>query len=271
MRQNSGAPALASSHSAFASPGSSSAIERIVPGKVTEALFREHEARYVFAGKFVKGKQVLDVACGTGIGTDYLRMAGARTCIGVDIDKGAIDLARVAYNGCTFARCDATRLCLRDGSVDVVVSFETIEHLVDHAKFLQECRRVLRPGGILICSTPNRAISRWYAENPYHVREFTVPEFTAMVRKVLGIFEVYVQDNKNYPLFVFRKLVAYMLDGLHLKGIVKNIVKWKPSPLCLRTEFDRTASNQDDGIQPYSRFSLAQPTFLIAVCHKPVS
>src|SRR6266478_7926362 len=60
--------------------------ERIVPGQVDEPLFRAHEARYVFAGRFVRDKAVLDLACGTGIGTHYLLKAGALTCLGLDID-----------------------------------------------------------------------------------------------------------------------------------------------------------------------------------------
>src|SRR5262249_23325333 len=74
--------------------------ERIVPGQVSEDMFRAHEARYVFAGRLVKDKAVLDVACGAGIGTHYLLTAGAQSCSGLDIDGPAIDYARAAYKGC---------------------------------------------------------------------------------------------------------------------------------------------------------------------------
>src|SRR5271169_2569473 len=130
--------------------------ERLVPGKTGEALFREHEARYIFAARFVKGMRVLDVACGSGIGTQCLLQAGAHSCIGLDIDRAATDYARTRYKDCIFIRCDATSLCIADASVDVVVSFETIEHVKEQKAFLLECRRVLRPGGTLVCSTPNR-------------------------------------------------------------------------------------------------------------------
>src|SRR5579859_6468672 len=106
--------------------------ERIVAGKTEAALFREHEARYVFAGQFVKGKEVLDVACGTGLGTQYLLKAGAARCQGIDIDPAAIAYANRAYGGCFFSCGDATEIGLADNSVDVVVSFETIEHVRNH-------------------------------------------------------------------------------------------------------------------------------------------
>src|SRR6267143_674405 len=98
--------------------------ERIVPGKTGEALFREHEERYVFAGQHVSGKDVLDVACGTGVGTSFLRGAGARRVWGLDIDPDAIAFAKARYGDCEFAESDATDLCLPDSSIDVVVSFE---------------------------------------------------------------------------------------------------------------------------------------------------
>ena len=65
--------------------------ERIVPEKTTEPLFREHEDRYLFAGQYVSDKDVLDVACGTGIGTQYLLKAGATKCIEIDIDAQTIE------------------------------------------------------------------------------------------------------------------------------------------------------------------------------------
>jgi ubiquinone/menaquinone biosynthesis C-methylase UbiE len=135
--------------------------ERIVPGMGAEALFRQHEVRYLFAGSFVKNNRVLDVASGSGLGTDYLLRSGAQSCVGLDIDQAAIEYARARYPNCEFTQCEATRLCLADDSVDVVVSFETIEHIKDQKAFLSECKRVLKPEGLVICSTPNRTLSRW--------------------------------------------------------------------------------------------------------------
>jgi ubiquinone/menaquinone biosynthesis C-methylase UbiE len=240
--------------------------ERIVPGKVTEALFREHEARYAFAGQFVAGKDVLDVACGTGIGTEYLRKAGARSCTGIDIDAGAVNYARVAYPDCAFVQSDASNLRLHDQSVDLVVSFETIEHLQDQQKFLQECWRVLRPGGLFVCSTPNRAISRWWEFNPFHVRELSLREFRQIVEKSFGNSKMYAQNVKSLPLYVGRVVLLRMLERLRLKDVAKRLVRYKPPPLAARHEFSEGVS--EDEIVVYKLGALGRPSFAIALAVK---
>ena len=148
--------------------------ERVVPGATPEITFRESQMRYVFAAQFVRGRSVVDIASGSGIGTDYLQRAGARTCIGLDLDHAALRFSSLRFALGQLAACDATRLCLASEGVDVMVSFETIEHVADPAIFLSECWRVLRFGGLLICSTPNREITRWDPTNPFHVAEMRI-------------------------------------------------------------------------------------------------
>jgi 2-polyprenyl-3-methyl-5-hydroxy-6-metoxy-1,4-benzoquinol methylase len=242
--------------------------ERIVPGQVSEPLFRAHEARYVFASRFVKDKVVLDVACGTGIGTRYLLTEGAHSCLGLDIDRPAIDYARAVYKGCQFAQCDATNLCVPDGSMDVVVSFETIEHLRDHLKFLSECNRVLRPGGVLVCSTPNRTMSRWARENIYHVQEFTVAEFTHELETFFFDVRLFGQNRTNQLLYAGRGLLSRALHGLQLMEIAKSLLRWKSPPLAVRTEFGGMPTDLDNEIQPYHAAPLMQPNYVIAVARR---
>jgi ubiquinone/menaquinone biosynthesis C-methylase UbiE len=244
--------------------------ERIVPGMVGAQLFREHEVRYVFAGKFVKDKRVLDVACGSGIGTDYLLKAGARSCLGLDIDRGAIEYARAVYKGCDFVQCDAASLCLLDGTVDAVVSFETIEHVKDQTKFLLECRRVLRPGGILVCSTPNRTLYRWEEDNPFHFQELTVAEFSELLKTVFAEVQLYAQGNRTYPLYVARKVLLSLLKKLEVDEPVKRFLRGKPAPEVPKTEFGTNSSYLDGEIVPYRSALLIQPAYVISVGRKPL-
>jgi len=241
--------------------------ERIVPGKTPEALFREHEERYAFAGQYVFGKDVLDVACGSGVGTSLLREAGARCVWGLDIDPKAIAFAKARYGDCEFAQSDATSLCLANSSVDVVVSFETLEHLKDPRKFLLECRRVLRPEGTLVCSTPNLEISRWGLGNPFHVREFSPREFKGLVESIFSSAELFGQRNRMFLPHVGKLVILRALERLRLRGGVEWILRRKSAPAYLRTEFANDVSALRGAISPHRWDFLRQPTFLIAVAH----
>ena len=130
---------------------SSTSTRITVPGTRGE-IWIEHWHRYHFAARAVAGKRVLDVACGEGYGTALLAQAAAEVT-GVDLSAEAIEHASKAYAGARNARfvcAPCTRLPLADGSIDVAVSFETIEHIADQAPFLDELARVLAPGGHLL-------------------------------------------------------------------------------------------------------------------------
>lgn len=243
--------------------------ERIVAGKVGEDIFRDHEARYVFAGGFVKGKDVLDLACGSGIGTHYLLEAGARKCVGIDVDSGAIEYAKTSYEDCIFERCEATRIYLPDSSIDVVVSFETIEHLRDPKKFLLECNRVLRPGGVFVCSTPNRVWWRWDAKNPFHICEFTATEFADLLATYYTDVQLYAQNQRNLLVHAPRTLILRLLGALNLKDFIKKCVGWKAAPIALRTEFDGSRPDSFGDIKAYRSDHIVQPMYFIAVVHRP--
>jgi ubiquinone/menaquinone biosynthesis C-methylase UbiE len=253
---------------ALTSPALPFTGERIVPGQVSEPLFRVHEARYVFASGFVRDKVVLDVACGTGIGTHYLLAEGAHSCLGLDIDRQALEYARAMYKECKFEECDATNLCVPDGSMDVVISFETIEHLKDQMKFLSECNRVLRPGGILVCSTPNRTISRWAPENPFHLHEFTVAEFRNALEGFFIDVQLFGQKNTNQLLYASQRMLSRALHGMQLMETVNRVLR-RDSPLpSMQTEFGGISADSENEIQPYQPGSVMQPKYVIAVARK---
>ena len=150
--------------------------ERFVPGIEGEIVY-EHVHRYAFARRYVAGRRVLDVACGEGYGSAILA-GGAASVVGVDIDAAAVAHANAAYAGhrnLAFREGSATALPIEAASVDVVVSFETIEHLAsdDQPRMLAEFARVLVDDGILVLSAPNRpeySESRGYV-NPFHRHE----------------------------------------------------------------------------------------------------
>lgn len=157
--------------------------ERFLP-EVRGAIWYEHWHRYAIAAPLVAGKRVLDAACGEGYGS-YLLAATADSVVGVDLSPDAIGHAqrRYARPNLRFVTGSVTQLPLPDSSVDVVVSFETIEHLAPQREMLAEFRRVLVAQGVLVISSPNRPV---YNEiggtaNHFHVRELDRGELAALL------------------------------------------------------------------------------------------
>ena len=131
--------------------------ERYTPD-VGDQVQHEHLHRYLFALGYCVGRRVVDVACGEGYGAAFLGKFAAEV-VGVDSSAEAIAHALKAYGSgnVAFHVADAASVPVEDGYADVVVSFETIEHLDDQPAFLAELVRILRPDGLLILSTPDRA------------------------------------------------------------------------------------------------------------------
>src|SRR5690348_55654 len=115
--------------------------ERMIPESSDEFTFWEHAYRYAFASRFVAGKRVLDIACGEGYGGAALLRAGAVHVIGVDVSEEVCLHARSKYD-LDARQGSAEQIPLADSSVDLVVSFETIEHISNPDRFLDECVRV---------------------------------------------------------------------------------------------------------------------------------
>jgi len=158
----------------------------------TDPVERIHIARYQFAARFVHGKAVLDIATGIGYGAHLLAAAGkARDVTGVDISEEALSTARERYQhpALSFRQIVPGRLPFGDASFDVVVSFETIEHTADPGLFLGELQRVLRPGGPLIISTPNKrfhSLGRRSPWNPHHAFELFPGPFHDLLTRHFG-------------------------------------------------------------------------------------
>jgi SAM-dependent methyltransferase len=163
--------------------------ERFLP-ECRGEIWLEHWHRYHFAAKLARDRRVLDVASGEGYGSALLA-ATAADVVGVDSAHEAIDHSRAAYGhlgNLQFVRGDCTSLPFADGSFDLVVSFETIEHIAGQREFLDEVRRVLAADGMLLLSSPNKAEytdRRGYA-NPFHVAELYRDELVRLLDPVFS-------------------------------------------------------------------------------------
>jgi ubiquinone/menaquinone biosynthesis C-methylase UbiE len=160
--------------------------ERFIPG-VRGGIWIEHWHRYHFAAPCVAGRRVLDVACGEGYGSALLARHAA-SVVGVDVAAAAVEHASRTYGAAAnlrFLEGSCTALPLPDASIDVAVSFETVEHIEGQEAFVDELARVLVPGGLLLLSCPNKAeySDRRHFTNEFHVKELYRAELEALLSR----------------------------------------------------------------------------------------
>ncbi len=161
--------------------------ERYIPELDWPEVSYEHWHRYLLASQFVKNKVVIDIACGEGYGSYYLSNF-AREVIGIDINRETVDYASKKYvkDNLKFVVGSASNIPIQKKTkVDVIVSFETIEHITenDQSAFLAEAKRLLKSSGIFMVSTPNKLI---YSDihnykNEFHLKEFYLSEFRELL------------------------------------------------------------------------------------------
>jgi ubiquinone/menaquinone biosynthesis C-methylase UbiE len=215
--------------------------ERYVPSEGGEIRL-EHFHRYALARTLSHGKTVLDLACGEGYGSALLS-AEALGVLGVDVDKAVILNAQTTYQNLPnlqFQCANVTQTGLPAASFDLVVSFETIEHLMEQTEMLAEIRRVLRPDGVLLISSPNRPVytdKRQYC-NEFHVQELDFAAFDEQIRLHFDQVEYYGQR---------------LAMGTVIQPLAENLATY--SAYC------------DDNTEVQQRtFSMRDPMYFVAVC-----
>ncbi len=181
--------------------------ERLVPGEVDADLWNEHISRYAFASSLCNGStHVLDAGCGTGYGSRFLSQT-AGSVLGVDASTQAIKYAIGHYANpqTRFAAGLCEALPVASASAGMIVAFEVIEHLTGWRLFLDECKRVLNPDGMLIVSTPNKSD---YTEargdagpNPFHVHEFELAEFSEELERLFPNVRIFGQNHSGSIVF----------------------------------------------------------------------
>ena len=171
--------------------------ERFLPWIKGAQPHYEHLHRYAFAAHFVKGKKVLDLACGEGYGTHML--AGeAEYVAGVEINKATVQHARSKYTKDNLEFIEGSILDVPiegEEKFDVVVCFEAIEHVAEHDRLLSEVKRLLKDDGLFIVSTPNKAVYTDARDHHsrFHVRELYLDEFSSLLRRYFKHLRVFGQ------------------------------------------------------------------------------
>lgn len=252
-------------------------IEFIVPENknMTYELWQLHINRYYFASKFCKNKIILDVACGSGYGSYYLSQSALRV-VGGDISKDALEYPKKNYRSrnLQFLQLDAHNLPFKDETFDVIVSFETIEHLENYYKFLYECKRVLKNGGLIICSTPNREV--FGNINPHHVHEFTPDEFQTTLQEVFGNVVLYQQSYGFMSKYI--KKAHIILSKIKNKNIIFdklfNMLRKYTTMKIVTSDSINNISSIDEiidkkyRVRPYQKTIYDQPLYIIGISQK---
>jgi len=221
--------------------------ERPIEGQTPSSVWLQSISLYRFACRFAPGREVLDVACGTGYGSRMLLDAGARRVLGVDISDDAVQYARLRYGteGLEFRVGDARELSAY-GQFDLVVSIETIEHVPDGERCVAAAAGALPEDGIYVVSTPNcgadlRLLRGERPPSPHHHSEYDAQrlerELCAHFRQV----EMYGQYWRGRT--VLRRAGLWLLKKLSRDLPVE--------PLCP------------------ARLAKALPRRLVAVCRGP--
>jgi SAM-dependent methyltransferase len=236
--------------------------ERILPEETGPGVMAIHLKRYEFARPFCAGAHVLDAACGVGYGSAHLARS-ARRVVGVDLSPDAIAYARERYArpNVEFRVGDALALEFPDRTFDVVCSFETIEHLSDQDRFLRQVVRVLRPGGVLIASTPQVAETTRAPANPFHRIELSRVDFEALLDRFFGHVEVFGQRRVETR----RHRLLRRLDVLGLRRRIAPGALRRASVVLGSAPMAEVSA---DGLA-IDAVDLEHSTELVAVCRRP--
>lgn len=163
-------------------------------------------ARLRFLRPYLTGKNILDVGCGTGFFSSWIAEEMNSTVTGVEIDEAKLEYGLNNFNNITLKKMDMRKLDFPENGFEVITSFDTIEHIdhYDQKIFCNNVRRILQPGGIFVCNTPNKAVySSGSDQSAFHEhkKEFEVDEFIDFLKDTCGFPEVdlYCQHKIRYP------------------------------------------------------------------------
>ncbi|MBM2820501.1 MAG: hypothetical protein HW405_261 [Candidatus Berkelbacteria bacterium] len=188
-------------------------------------------ARYKLATQYAQDKVILDIGCGAGYGSYKLIRAGAKKVYGVDIIANSIEYCQTHHfnPGLFFKQGDITRLDFDDNFFDQICAFEVIEHIKNYEKAVSELRRVLKPGGLLIISTPNKAIYSPDTKkpfHPFHYHEWFLNDFKKILTgfKIQKILGQYFKGSERllYPKWSPKRFVRILYANL--PSIVKKLI-----------------------------------------------
>ncbi|SRR5581483_7630952 len=244
-------------------------VERTDYGSVTEqwglrmprTQLEMLATRYAFAAQFSEGKDVLEIACGAGLGLEYLA-ARARTLLAGDVTYGNLAASHAHFRGVPLVAFDAHHLPIRPEVVDVVTIFEALYYFADIAAVLAECRRVIRPGGTLVLSLPNPDAIGFH-ESPHSTGYLSIPDLrSAVCAAAFTDVEIYggfaTDEGGVRTAILLRTLAAARVLGVVPKDL-RGRSRWKRLFYGSLQPF-RGLTQSDVSAQPLARLDPSVPT-----------
>ena len=255
--------------------------ERWVYGFSDKYTEQEHLLRYKLVKGFALGKKILDIACGSGYGSYILaNEGGAKSVLGVDIDADSVKYASIKNkHGAIEFKAQSVEDFESKDRFDVVVSFETIEHLKKPEKFLSDINKHLNKDGVLFLSTPISTEKINYdSANPYHVQEWGFLEFQKFVSGFFNITDIYIQKrpsqktklkrflnilsqpNKNNLMFLIEKILTKISLGkinIRQRHHFKQDIRESSEPFIWDGEIKKLNKYNKDGV-----------TYQMLICRK---
>ncbi|HOW58727.1 MAG TPA: class I SAM-dependent methyltransferase [Candidatus Omnitrophota bacterium] len=254
--------------------------ERYTLSNNRDEIYWEHMQRYLFAKEFLQNKNVLDVACGSGYGSQLLAKNSAASVVGVDLSEEAIDYCKKNYRSenLSFQVMDAARLKFSEAAFHTIVSFETIEHITNPDSMLAEMKRVLCPQGTIMISTPNNKVYGLLKgdAHQFHVKEYCLDEFQALVGRHFCIQKMYGQRRSDhyeekigaYPRAIkdaTKNNIFLRENPYKIKNLIPNSIRQYLSKKIMNLPFPKVASLEDLVI---SENNIEESKFFICVATK---
>jgi len=230
--------------------------------------YEDHFDRYKFAGQYLQSSFiVVDASCGTGYGSEIISGLSKKV-IGLDLSDHALAWAKAHHSksNIEFKKADLNgHIDISSDSVDAIVSFETLEHVEKQEMMLGEFKRILKPGGILILSSPDKDItSEARFKNRFHIHELSKNEFVGILQKFFTIEGIYTQSKFCKQPF-YKDMIKIVITKLDILRLRPRIARW----LGLTSKVHKAFSaSQFTPIQRTTIDAKNDSFVLIAVCRK---
>jgi ubiquinone/menaquinone biosynthesis C-methylase UbiE len=236
---------------------------RVMPDSMKSKFEYFEYLKHLFPYTYVSSEmndnsKVLEIGCGEGYGSSHLSEK-VHSITAVDIEKEIIDHAEGKYksDNCHYKLYNGEKLPFEDNMFDFVISFQVIEHVPEELNFIQEAKRVLKPGGKFFITTPNKVNRLKPNEkpwNPYHLREYSAEDLKSLLKHVFPQTEMWsVNACEEIRIYELSKMKTRLqrLDIFNLRKFLPSSLKTKIRAVVTGTS-QSSSEKQENFLEKYT-------------------